>query len=203
MTSVHPSLSCRGYAETLLIKNEALSEEERKKYLHIVLESSEKLSNLITQLFEYSKLEANQIQPNKEPFHLHELANDILQNYQLLAREKGVQLNIDASGQLPMVFADISLVERVIQNLMDNALKFTPSGGSVTISLKEKEKEVEVRVADTGMGISEKDQSVIFERYRQSSPTDRKSKGAGLGLAIVKKILELHNCDYKGAEQIE
>ncbi|MEO1262791.1 MAG: HAMP domain-containing sensor histidine kinase [Bacteroidota bacterium] len=191
-----PLAIMQGYAETLLIKNEDISVEERKKYLQIVLDSSEKLSNLIAQLFEYSKLEAKQIQPKKEPFYLQELAHDVLQNYQLLAREKGIQIKVDCKEQLPMVFADVALVERVIQNLMDNALKFTPEGGLVTISLNNCENNVEVRVSDTGPGISEKDQAAIFERYRQST-LDKKGKGAGLGLAIVRKILELHDATIR------
>lgn len=197
-----PLAIMQGYAETLLIKNDNLSSEERQKYLQIVLDSSEKLSHLIAQLFEYSKLEAKQIQPNKEPFYLQELAHDVLQNYQLLAREKGINLKVETADNLPMVFADVSLVERVIQNLMDNALKFTQEGGNVTLALLPAGKCVEVRVSDTGPGISEKDQAVIFERYRQNAPSDKKSKGAGLGLAIARMILELHDATIKVQSKI-
>ena len=192
-----PLAIMQGYAETLLIKNDSLSSDDRKKYLQIVLDSSEKLSHLIAQLFEYSKLEAKQIQPNKEPFYLQELAHDVLQNYQLLAREKGIHLNVETADNLPMVFADVALVERVIQNLMDNAIKFTPKDGTVTLALKTADQSVEVRVADTGPGIAEKDQAAIFERYRQNAPSDKKSKGAGLGLAIARMILELHDATIK------
>jgi len=96
-----------------------------------------------------------------------------------------------------MVFADIGLVERVIQNLMDNALKFTPEDGEVTIALAGKDKSVEVRIADTGPGISMEEQAIIFERYRKVGRKEGKSKGAGLGLAIAQKILELHNASIK------
>ncbi len=91
-----------------------------------------------------------------------------------------------------MVFADVGLVERVIQNLMDNALKHTPNAGEVTIALEAIDQAVEIRIVNTGAGIPEDEQSFIFERYRQSR-SNGDSKGAGLGLAIVKKILELHN----------
>ena len=192
-----PLAIMQGYAETLLIKNDHISPAERQKYLQIVLDSSEKLSHLIAQLFEYSKLEAKQVQPNKQPFYLQELAHDVLQNYQLFAREKGIHLNVETAENLPMVFADVALVERVIQNLMDNAIKFTPEGGQVTLALHSADKSVEVRVADTGPGISEKDQAAIFERYRQNAPADKKAKGAGLGLAIARMILELHDATIK------
>ncbi len=192
-----PLAIMQGYTETLLIKKDQLAPEEKNKYLQIVLDSSEKLSHLISQLFEYSKLEAKQIQPNKEPFHLAELSYDVLKNYQLMAKEKDINLNVNLSPNLPMVFADVALVERVIQNLMDNALKFTPKGGRITIELKTIGKYVEVRIADTGPGIKTADQAAIFERYSQSAPSDQNSKGAGLGLAIVKKILELHDATIR------
>ncbi len=187
----------QGYTETLLIKNETLSDEERKKYLDIVLSSSEKLSHLISQLFEYSKLEAKQITPVKEPFHLGELANDVLKKYQLLAGEKGIKMEVVSPSNLPMVFADVSLVERVLQNLLDNAIKFTPNKGSIIIELQGLKSSIEVRITDTGLGISPSEQAAIFERYRQASPNNKKSMGAGLGLAIVKKILELHDATIK------
>ncbi|HFA48216.1 MAG TPA: HAMP domain-containing histidine kinase [Bacteroidetes bacterium] len=198
-----PLAIMQGYAETLLIKDAEIGPADRKKYLQIVLDSSEKLSHLIAQLFEYSKLEANQVQPKKEPFYLAELAHDVLQNYQLIAKEKGVQLEVEASQDLPMVFADVALVERVIQNLMDNALKFTPKGGKIVIALKNVNHAVEVRIADNGPGIPENEQAAIFERYRKAAPSDLKStKGAGLGLAIVKKILELHNATIRVSSKL-
>ena len=186
----------RGYVETLLMKEETISKEERMRYLQIVLDSSEKLSKLVSQLFEYSKLEANQIQPKKEPFFISELAQDVFVKYQIIAKEKGITLDLDVPEKLPMVFADLGLVERVLQNLIDNALKFTPPNGRVILQLKALEKDVEIRISDTGQGISEEEQSYIFERYHKATGTG-KSKGAGLGLAIVKKILEIHNASIQ------
>ncbi len=187
----------QGYVETLLIKDDQLTPEERKNYLEITLGSSEKLARLISQLFEYSKLEAKQVQPKKEPFFIAELAQDVFQKYQLIAKRKNIHLQLDQPQNLPMVFADLSLVERVIQNLMDNALKFTPAGGKVTITLRPMEKSVEVRIADTGPGIPESEQSAIFERYRKASSVTQLSAGAGIGLAIVKKILEMHDATIR------
>ncbi len=188
-----PLAIMQGYVETLLIKEESIQPEERRQYLNTILDSSEKLSGLIKQLFEYSKLEAKQIQPEKEPFHLSDLAQDIFQKYQILAKEKGIKMDLKAPNGLPMVFADLGLVERVIQNLMDNALKFTPAGGKVKIELVGNPQGVEVQIADNGPGIPEDKQAFIFERYRQATNEKEKGQGVGLGLAIVRKILELHN----------
>lgn len=198
-----PLAIMQGYIETLMMKKDSLGAAEQDKYLGIVLNSSEQLSRLVSQLFEYSKLEANQIQPQKEPFFISELAQDIHAKYQILAQSSAIELNLDAPKELPLVFADVALVERAIQNLMDNALKFTPEGGKVSIALAPKDKGVEVKISDTGPGIPEKEQSYIFERYRQTDNTTPKahSKGAGLGLAIVKKILELQNATIQVASK--
>ncbi len=182
----------QGYIETLHMKDAELSPKEREDYLNTISKSSERLSKLVSQLFEYSKLEANQIEPEKEPFLISELANDIHRNYSLLAEKKNIDLKLSMSENIPLVFADISLVERAIQNLMDNALKFTPEGGEVIVKIESEDDHVEVTIQDSGPGIKQENQALIFERYRQTKTGEQK-EGSGLGLAIVKKIMEIHD----------
>jgi signal transduction histidine kinase len=147
---------------------------------------------LVEQLFQYAKLEANQVNPEKEQFLLNELVSDILMAYQLKAKESNISLSLETTGTLSPVFADIALTERVLQNLIDNAFKFTPNGGKITIQLKQTGTGIQVQVADTGIGIAPEDQAYIFERYKQLHKDELPKKGMGIGLAIVKKILELH-----------
>ncbi|AXY75353.1 sensor histidine kinase [Paraflavitalea soli] len=182
----------QGYVETLTMKKGQLTEAEKDKYLSVVFDSSRKLSVLVEQLFQYAKLEANLITPQKESFLIDELASDILAAYQLKAKERNIRVQMEASGNLPPVFADIALTERVLQNLLDNAFKFTPDDGAVTIQLIQTSEGVKVQVADTGIGIAAEEQAFIFERYRQFADQSAPKKGMGIGLAIVKKILELH-----------
>jgi signal transduction histidine kinase len=182
-----------GYVETLIIKGDALSEGDKQRYLAIITSSLRKLIRLVDQLFEYSKLEANQVQPNKEPFLLGELLSDILMKYGIVAQERGIRLQMENSDNLPAVYADLALVERAVQNLLDNALKFTPEGGTISIRLRSVQKGIEITIADTGVGIPPDDQPYIFDRYKKSPTLGIEQKeGMGLGLAIVKKILELH-----------
>lgn len=187
-----PLAIIQGYIETLQMKENELTPKQRSNYLNIINSSGERLSKLISQLFEYSKLEANQIQPQKEPFLISELANDVHRNYQGLAKQKNISLKLEMKPGIPLVFADISLVERAVQNLMDNALKFTPENGEVIVSIVPKADEIEITIKDSGPGIQKENQALIFERYRQTK-TGQQKEGAGLGLAIVKKIMELHN----------
>ena len=181
----------RGYVETLLMKGEHLSAEERKTYLEILSTSTERLSRLISQLFEYSQLESLQIEPSKEPFFIGELVQDVVARYQVLAWEKNISLQASGVENLPLIYADLGLVERVFQNLLDNALKFTPEGGQIRIDLHSDNDLVEISVADSGVGVPEADKHLIFERYKKAEPQNPLA-AAGLGLAIVKKILELH-----------
>lgn len=187
-----PLAIMQGYIETLMIKQEQVKAPDQSRYLGIIFDSSRNLSRLVEQLFEYSKLEANQTEPQKEVVAFRELVNDILIKYQLLAKEKGITLTMDASARVPHVFADIALMERVVQNLLDNSLKFTEPGGEIMVMLRARGQGVEVSVTDNGVGIPASRQSYIFERYKQLPENGGQGKGMGLGLAIVKKILDLH-----------
>jgi signal transduction histidine kinase len=183
-----------GYLETMQMKSDALPDHDRKRYMNIILESTGKLEKLVNELFELSKLEANQVKPHHEPFFISELVSDISNKYHFIANDKNITINTVLSKDLPPVFADVSLIERVIQNLLDNAIKFTPKGGNVVIQTsKGNNGKVEVTLSDTGVGIPESDREKIFNRYYRVDSFYEFRNSAGLGLAIVKKILDLHN----------
>ncbi|MGN6416998.1 MAG: ATP-binding protein [Pseudobacter sp.] len=182
----------QGYVETLMMKRDELQYQDRNKYLQIIHDNSAKLSRLVEELFQHAKLEANLVMPQKEPFLINELVSDILVSYQLKAKQRNIHLQLDAPGNLPSVFADLALTERVFQNLLDNAFTFTPDGGSIIVKLSVEHAGIRVQVIDTGKGIAPEDQPYVFERYKQIDNMAATSKGMGIGLAIVKKILELH-----------
>ena len=135
------------------------------------------------------------MQPQQEVFCLAELLQDVVQNYQLAAQERGVALSLAAGSHLnAKVSADIAMIERVLQNLIDNALRYTAAGGEVTLGIELRGAFMEISVSDTGRGIATADLPHIFERYWRPSDADDGAAGtsAGLGLAIVKRILDLH-----------
>lgn len=188
-----PIAIIRGYVETLQMKEETITVEERKKYINTVRESAEKLEKLVNELFELSKLEANQVYAKKEPFIISELVSDITNKYQIIAGSKNISITTLLSKELPPVFADISLIERVMQNLIDNALKFTPEGGEIEIKTTQSiNNHIEISVTDNGIGIPESDREHVFARYYKAGNFTDLKNSTGLGLAIAKKILDLH-----------
>jgi len=188
-----PISIARGYIETLQMKETTLTPAERAAYLDTVAVSITKLEKLVNELFELSKLEANQTKPVKEPFFISELVSDIIKKYQLLAKEKNICLESFLSTELPMVFADVGLIERVMQNLLDNAIKFTPDGGKIIVRTEPADDRASITVSDTGEGIPDLEQTKILSRYYTSGSFRHSKNSSGLGLAIVKKILDLHN----------
>lgn len=198
-----PIAIIRGYIETLQMKEEVITYDERKTYINTIRESAEKLERLVNELFELSKLEANQVLAKKEPFIISELVSDISNKYKLIAETKNIAIQTTLSKELPPVFADISLIERVLQNLIDNALKFTPSGGKIEIKTKKSMgNSIEISVTDNGIGIPENDREQIFARYYKANNFTDLKNSSGLGLAIAKKILDLHQStlDLKSTE---
>jgi len=198
-----PLATIQGYIETILMKADTLSDEDKKKYMQTIFGSTERLKNLVEELFELSKLEARETVPNPEAFSIAELVQDVQQKNLIIAEPKKIDLSLEFPYDLPLVFADIGMMEKVLQNLLDNAIKFTPDGGNITISLSPQKQEILLSVKDTGAGINSKDLPHIFDRYQKAERTNMHDNvGLGLGLAIVKKILEVHNIliDVKSAE---
>lgn len=191
-----PLTTMQGYIETLVIKDETLDRQTRQQYLEIARKHAAHLGKLIQDLFELATLDSSSVTPTFEHFSLSELIHDVVQEFELQARQNDVLLHIDPPGQAIDVYADISLIQRVLENLLGNALKYTPSGGKVSISVQPSTTGVDVSVVDNGPGISEDDLPYIFDRfYKADQATVNEGGSMGLGLAIAKRILELHGSD--------
>lgn len=188
-----PLASLQGYLDTLLLKEGTLTPEEQRHYLAIAARHSERLGKLVGELFELARLDSRETQPHREPFSLGELVQDIVKKFQLVADIKKITIHTSFRKDLPFVLADIGLIERVLENLIDNALRYTPAGGTVTVGLDSQDDMIKVEMTDSGCGIPQEDLPYIFDRfYRVDKNDQEKSAGAGLGLAIAKRILELH-----------
>ena len=137
-------------------------------------------------------------QLHAESFSLAELVQDIVQKFTLPAQRKNICIDVDYHEQLPFVYGDIGLIERVLVNLLENALRYTDAGGVISLRLKTNADSVTVAVADTGCGIPTQEIPFIFDRcYRVERPGHADSDGAGLGLAIAQRIVQLHGHDIR------
>ncbi len=190
-----PLASLQGYLETLMMKEGQLTPDEQRHYLAIATRHGERLTKLVSELFDLAKLDARDVPLHVEPFSLGELVQDVAQKFQLAANNAGLQLETNFAPDLPFVCADIGMIERVLENLIENALRYTPSGGRVTLALAPVPGGVQVQVRDTGRGIREQDLPHIFERYYRVGDQTDTPGCAGLGLAITRRILELHQSE--------
>ncbi|WP_194778343.1 sensor histidine kinase [Pararhodonellum marinum] len=195
----NPLAVINGYVETLMIKGDKVTNAEKNQYLNIINDSTDKLTKLVADLFDLSKLESGQMTFKAEPLKIQELLFDACMKYGLLAKTKNIDLIAEISPSLPVVLADLYLLDRVIQNLVDNAVKYAPENG--TIALKayfcQRTHKVCVSIKNSGNGIPQKDLGSLFDRYFMVDKDQKRIEGSGLGLAIVKKILEIHNSEIQ------
>lgn len=191
-----PLASLRGYLETLDMKDNALAEEDRRRYVAIALDHCVRLSRLVDDLFELATLEAGDTPMGREPFPVNELAADVVQRFRLQAERKGIRLVAEIPERAPFVVGDLALIERVLENLLENAIKYTPPDGTVKATLAALDDRVTIIVADTGPGIDPSELRHIFDPFFQGKrPRRATGNGAGLGLAIARRILQLHRSD--------
>lgn len=186
-----PLASMQGYLETMLTRGDTLSSQQKEDYLATAYKHSRRLNELIGELFELAKLESAAMEPDWEEFPLVELVQDLVQDYTLEAAERDIALKTHCASTRLMVYADIGLIHRVLENLMQNALRHTPEGGCIDLHVREEAGRVWLDVSDNGEGIAQRDMPHIFERFYRPD-TESTSQGHGLGLAIVKRIIELH-----------
>ncbi|CAM4327051.1 HAMP domain-containing sensor histidine kinase [Comamonas aquatilis] len=193
-----PLTSLHGYLETLMLKAATLDETERRRYLEIALGQSRKVGRLAQEVFELARLEYGVVKPERENFALADLVQDVFQKFELAAEARQQRLRPDIASNLPVVSADLGMIERVLTNLLDNAIRHTPTGGEIVVQLSPQNAGVAVQVSDTGAGIpAELQQSLFIRPAFMSGASSERSGSGGLGLVIVKRILQLHGSDIQ------
>lgn len=188
-----PLTSIQGYLETLALKGDDIDAEKRDKYLSIAIRQSRRLHKLVDDLLELAKLDAREHRPVLESFPIMELIYDVVNKLSIRADEKNITVKVDSLNNNPRVIADLGLIERVLDNLLGNAIYYTGENGVIEINADTpKDGRVLIRVSDSGKGIPPSQHKLVFERFHQAHTKDRTNGHAGLGLSIVRKILELH-----------
>lgn len=183
-----------GFSEVLRDTDpEALAEADRHEFCENIISSGYHLLELINDVLDLAKVEAGQMQLEQEEFYVGTVLEDTIATMQPLAAKKNVDLRVDVSSRLSSLVADVNKFKQIIYNLVGNAIKFTPAGGSVRVSATVMDKAARFCVSDTGVGVVPADQERIFSEFQQADgSSSRQYEGTGLGLALTRKFIELH-----------
>ncbi len=188
-----PLTSVQGFAQALL-DGTADTDESRQKAAQVIFSESERMHRMVLDLLDLAKLDAGTADLKMAPLNMRALLNSIQEKFMPQSQRAGVKIETDIPTDLPPLIADGDRMAQVFTNLIDNALKFTPKGGTVLIAAFLALDTIHVTVADTGVGIREKDLAHIFQRFYQADPARKggEAHGAGLGLAIAHEIVAAH-----------
>ena len=168
-------------------------EQPDPQTLQVMLAQSERLGRLVDQLLDLARLESGELALERHPVSLHPLVREVLSEIEVAGADRGVRLEDLVPDDLPLVLVDRERVHQVLFNLLDNAVRFTPNGGRVSVAAHRVNGVCEVSVADTGSGISSEHLPRLFERfYRADAARSRGDGGTGIGLAIARSVVEAH-----------
>jgi PAS domain S-box-containing protein len=190
-----PMTSIKGYVEIMLMGAAGALTEQQTHFLNIVKSNTERLSVLVNDLLDISRIEAGRVSLNLVALDIREIAEDVISDIQRRSREenKAMEFVLDAQPRLPFAMGDAERIRQVLGSLVSNGYNYTPENGCVTVSIQEIGKEIQISVHDNGIGIEPEVQHRIFERfYRGEDPLVLATAGTGLGLAIAKTLVEMH-----------
>ena len=196
-----PIMSIMGYSDTLL--EGEYDKETQERFLKVIATESRRMAKLVTDLLTLSRFDNNQILQEKTKFDLGELVKQCQNNLEIQISQKKHKVECFVTADVPPVYADKEGIERVVINILTNAIKYTPEGGNIKIYVGFVYNDAYIKVIDNGLGIPEDDLKRIFERfYRVDKARTRKMGGTGLGLSIAKEILDRNNgnIDIKSEE---
>ena len=186
-----PLTSMRGYVQGML--DGTIPQAEHGRYLAVVMDETQRLTTLVNDLLNLSRIENGKFPMDKRPYDICEQLRRILISFEKRIDDKGIEVEFDVPEQQLTVMADADRISQVIMNLIDNAVKFMPgSGGVLKLSVAREGARAHVRVADNGPGISKEDLPHVFDRFYKADKAHTSGMGTGLGLAIVKSILDQH-----------
>jgi len=193
-----PLAVARGYTETLLIEQK-ITRVEQENYLEIVLNKIQQVEKLVLQLFELSKMDSVNFEPQKEPFVFSEILQELIRGVEVQAKKKKIELTCENGEDKTLINADIGMMERVLQNLLENAIKYTFDKGYIKIKLSKEDDRLIFQVKNLGNPLPE----AILDWVNNPTGEDaiNRPKEAGLGLALVKRILRLHHFGFEAGSR--
>ncbi len=197
-----PLTSIKAYTETIL-HDRNMPEETQLEFLQIIDEEADRLTRLINGILEISRVESGTLEIVRQPVNVTSVVNAIMPEMRTLADKKNVNLEMHVPDKLPEMLGDENKIQSILSNLVNNAIKFTPESGSVTLHVSSEDNNLIIRVSDTGMGIPKEDLHKIFGRFYRVHRPGKQIQGTGLGLAIVKEIVIRHNGRIEVESQLD
>ncbi len=193
-----PITNVRSYAETLADADGSLPRETEQRFLNVILGESDRMTKIVQDLLALSRFDAGEMRFNMSPFDAARSAANVYEAMRLEVEKHELELHIALPAQPVMIYGDRDRIEQVMINIMTNAMRYTPAGGSVTMELVTGGDTAEIRVRDTGIGIPKEDIPHIFDRfYRVDKARSRAMGGTGLGLSIAYEIVKRHNGEIR------
>jgi signal transduction histidine kinase len=185
-----PLTSMTGFLQGM--RDGVIPEDERQRYIGIVLDETRRLTRLVASLLDLSRIESGNLTLNEDRFDVSELIRKALIRYEERINENGMDVNLLLGDEPAFVLADMERIDQVVSNLIDNAIKYGKPNGTLTIEVETNGAKTLVAVEDDGLGIPKDELALVFHRFHTVDKARTSGKGTGLGLAIVKKILDLH-----------
>lgn len=197
-----PLTSMRGFLQAIIDGTIPLENQER--YLNIILEETDRLSKLANDIMDISKLQNIAVELNKTKFDINELIRKTVIMFEARIINRQIDMNVIFANEKTNVYADYEKIQRVVYNLVDNAVKFTDTNGIISVETFIREHKVYVKIKDNGKGISQEDQKRVFERfYKADISRGEDKKGSGLGLSIVKEFIKAHDSSITLTSKID
>ena len=191
-----PLTMIKAYAE-MAIDLHSKSKKKQKEDIEIITSEVDRLSLLVEDILELSKMQSNIENINKEDFDLISLSNDILKKYSLYQETENYKFIFNHNEDELIINADKKKIEQVIYNLLNNAINYTGNDNKITLNINKNNNKILVEIIDTGKGIKQEDIPYIWDKYYKNKKKHKRNLiGTGLGLSIVKNILEMHNYKY-------
>ncbi len=185
----HPVITSLGFLSRLLVEKIGPLTESQKNCIKVIKDEQIRLEKMINDFVEMARLEINESKPILGLLSMENVLSEEIEAQKNESDKKNIDIFFDHSHTLPIVNADRGMLNRVITNLLDNALKYTNPGGSITVNLSDRKDDILIQIKDTGIGISQEQIQYVFDPFFK---VNQDSYGSGLGLPIVKKILESH-----------
>jgi PAS domain S-box-containing protein len=195
-----PLASILGFSSTIL-RDKKMDEKVKEEFINIIYQESQRLSKLIEDILNISRIESGRVTYHLQRMPFNPILTEVVEVHQMLAEDKGIQLNRDCSDETIEIMADHDAMKQVLTNLLGNAIKFTLNNGKIDVILEKSDSKVIFKISDTGIGIPEEEQQKIFDKFYRVYRPGLEIQGTGLGLSIVKEILDAHQAKIEVSSQ--